>query len=366
MERIQKIELKQMVKKPKKIVPVKKVKKRIKKRKSLNFLNKSKHNPIIEPIKENGWESWQTFNPGVIQIDNKVYFIYRAIGEDGVSRFGFAVSNDGFVIEDRLPYPIYEHKTNESKFYYYSYLSGGSFGGCEDPRLVQIEGEDELYISYTACDNGLRMALNSIKIDDFENQKWKWKESKLISPPQEVHKNWLIFPEKINGKYALLHSIKPDIQIEYMEDLEFNNDSFIESIYKAGPQKGCWEKWVRGAGPPPIKTKDGWLLFYHAMDDDFSKYKLGVMLLDLKDPTKVLYRAKEPILEPNETYENCGYKSGVIYASGTIVKDGNLLVYYGGADSYVCVAYAPLGKFLKALKENSHPVLKTKKLRTKK
>ena len=68
----------------------------------------------------------------------------------------------------------------------------------------------------------------------------------MISHPEQIHKNWLIFPEKINGKYAILHSIKPDIQIEYLNDLEFDNDSFIESIYKAGPQKGCWEKWVRG------------------------------------------------------------------------------------------------------------------------
>jgi predicted GH43/DUF377 family glycosyl hydrolase len=361
-----------MVKKIKKIVPVKKVKrvksikKEIKKIKPLSFFKKSKHNPIIEPIKENDWESWQTFNPGVVQVEDKVYFVYRAIGEDGISRFGFAVSNDGFIIEDRLPYPVYEHKTNKTKFCYYSYSSGGSFSGCEDPRLVKIEGEDELYISYTACGEGLRMSLNSIKIDDFINQKWKWKSPKLISHPEQVHKNWLIFPEKINGKYAILHSIKPNIQIDYLDDLDFNDDAFIESIYKAGAQKGCWEKWVRGAGPPPIKTKDGWLLLYHAMDSDFSKYKLGAMLLDLKDPTKVLYRAKEPILVPNKHYENNGYKSGVIYASGAIVKDDNLLVYYGGADSYVCVAYAKVNKFLKDLKQNSHPILKTKKIRTKK
>ncbi|MFC1599493.1 hypothetical protein ACFL3T_00510 [Patescibacteria group bacterium] len=357
--------VKKLVKKSKKIIVAKKIKK-VTKRIKAKVLKKSKQNPIIEPIKENSWESWQTFNPGVIKIKDKVYFLYRAIGEDGISRFGYAVSNDGFIIEDRLPYPIYEHNTKEREFHLYSYFSGGSFGGCEDSRLVQVEDEDVLYLSYTACDNGLRMALNSIKIKDFINQKWKWNSPKLISPPGEVHKNWLIFPEKINGKYAILHSLKPDIQIEYLDDLNFENISYIESEYKAGPQKGCWEKWVRGAGPPPIKTKEGWLLLYHAMDNDFSKYKLGAMLLDLNDPTKVLYRAKEPVLEPSKSYENCGYKSGVIYASGAIVKDGNLLVYYGGADNYVCVAYAKLEDFLKALKKNSHPILKTRKLKTKK
>ena len=190
------------------------------------------------------------------------------------------------------------------------------------------------------------------------SKKWKWKLPVLISPPGEVHKNWLIFPEKINGKYAILHSINPDTQIEYVDSLDFDDADYIKSFHGGGQRKGCWDKWVRGAGTVPIKTRAGWLVFYHAMDNDWSKYKVGAMLLDLDDPTKVLARAKEPVLEPSEVYENSGFKSGVVYASGAVVKDGRLFVYYGGADSYVCAAYADLEEFLQALAVGARPKLK--------
>ncbi len=337
-------------------------------KKSINpiALVRPEQNPIISPRPENGWETCQTFNPGVIKLSGKIHFLYRAIGPDGISRLGYAVSSDGFTIDERLPYPVYEHKTKERVFNIYSYFSGGSFGGCEDPRLVRIDEEDVLYMTYTACSDGLRVGLTAIKVEDFLNNKWKWQSPTLISPPGEVHKNWLIFPEKINGKYAILHSINPNIQIEYVDSLEFDDTDYVESFHGGPQRKNCWDKWIRGAGAPPLKTKEGWLLLYHAMDDDWSKYKVGAMLLDLKDPTKILHRAKEPILEPKEPYENCGYKPGVVYASGAVIKDGNLLVYYGGADNYTCVAYAPLEEFLAALKKETKPVLKSKILKAKK
>lgn len=330
-----------------------------------SVLVRSEQNPIISPKPENGWESWQTFNPGVILLGDKIYFLYRAIGEDGVSRLGYAVSSDGFTIDKRLSYAVYEHKNGKPTFNIYSFHSGGSFGGAEDPRIVRVDEEDDLYMTYTACGNGLRVGLTSIKVNDFLKNKWKWQPPTLISPPDEVHKNWLIFPEKINGKYAILHSIKPHVQIEYRDNLEFHDTDYINSIHGGGQQKGCWDKWLRGAGAPPIKTRAGWLVFYHAMDNDWSKYKVGAMLLDLQDPTKILCRAKKPVLEPQEPYENNGCKSGIVYVSGAVVKDGNILVYYGGSDSYVCVAFADLDEFLEALQQNTEPKLKLKTLKIK-
>ena len=358
------------IKKTKKLITAKtelkrKVQKKARKLANPTALVRIEQNPIISPRMENDWETWQTFNPGVVLLNNKVYFLYRAIGEDGISRLGYAVSSDGFTIDERLPYPVYEHKTRERVFNIYSYFSGGSFGGAEDPRLVRIDEEDVLYMTYTACDNGLRVGLTSISVDDFLNKKWKWKPPVLISPPGEIHKNWLIFPEKINGKYAILHSIKPNIQIEYVDSLEFDDNDYINSFHGGGPRKGCWDKWIRGAGAPPIKTKDGWLLFYHAMDNDWSKYKVGAILLDLDNPTKILCRAKEPVLEPEESYENSGSKPGIVYVSGAVVKDGNLLVYYGCSDSYVGVAHANLEEFLEALKKETKPKLKLKTLNKK-
>ncbi|MEK7175245.1 MAG: hypothetical protein AAB693_00345, partial [Patescibacteria group bacterium] len=236
---------------------------------------------------------------------------------------------------------------------------------------VRVGKEDVLYVTYTACDQGLRIALTSIKIEDFLNQKWNWKKPILISPPNANNKNWVIFPEKINGKYAILHRIYPEIFIDYIDSLsEFNGVKFIENtssdhgglgyFNKNFKKKENWEKRIKGAGSPPIKTKYGWLLFYHGIDDEGGKYKVGAMLLDLKNPTKILHRAKKPVFEPETHYELNGNKSGMTYVSGAVVKDGLLFLYYGGADSYVCVAYAHFEEFVEALVRENSPKLKIK------
>lgn len=324
---------------------------------------KAEENPIIMPIQENGWEAWQTFNPGAVLLDGKVHFLYRSIGNDGISRFGYASSSDGFLVDERLPYPVYQHSVRTSRFFYYSFASGGSFGGAEDPRIIKVEGDDRLYVTYTACDGGLRVAMTSIKIKDFLNKNWNWSAPAFLSAPGEVHKNWVIFPEKIKGKYAVLHSISPDISIEYLDDLDFKDGQYIKSYYQKVIKRGCWDGWRRGAGPAPIKTKYGWLLLYHAMSaNDFSKYKVGAMLLDLDDPSKVVAVSPKPILEPDRVYENNGFKAGVVYVTGAVVKDGMLLIYYGGADSYVCVAYADFDQFLEELVKNGKPTLQKRKV----
>lgn len=333
-------------------------------------LNLEKHleNPIIMPRSTNGWEAWQVFNPGAILLDDKVHFLYRAIGEDGMSRLGYAGSPDGFKIYDRLDFPVYEHATFGNSYSVYSLSSGGSWSGCEDPRIVRVEDEDRIYVTYTACDDGLRVALTSIKVDDFLKKKWKWKKPMLISKPGEVNKNWVIFPEKINGKYAVLHSVNPKIEIAYVEDLEFEEDEWIDSqhndllarqyVHNKRDGTKCWHSYVRGVGPPPIRTKHGWLLFYHALDSrDPGKYKLGAMLLDINDPTKILIRSKEPILEPSEEYEYNGFKGGIVYAIGAVVKGEDLLVYYGSADNYICVAKANFNDFVEELKKSARPKL---------
>jgi predicted GH43/DUF377 family glycosyl hydrolase len=99
-------------------------------------------------------------------------------------------------------------------------------------------------------------------------------------------------------------------------------------------------------------------VLYHAIDvRDPGRYKLGAMLLDLNNPTKILYRSQAPILEPDFDYENNGFKSGVIYSCGAVVKDGELYVYYGGGDSVTCVAMANLATFLRELKQFGMPKL---------
>lgn len=329
-------------------------------------VKKITHNPIIGPKKENFWESWRTFNPGAILIEGKVHFLYRAIGNDGISRFGYANSKDGFELDERHPTPVYQDSGVCGKYICYSLASGGSWGGCEDPRIVRIDEGDKIYIIYTSCSDGLRIGLSSIKVNDFLNKKWNWSSLRLISPPGEVHKNWIIFPEKINGKYAILHSISPKISVAYVDSLDFKEGEYIQSYYHPGIPSKKWDSYLRGPGSTPIKTKYGWLLFYHAMSyQNMGKYKVGAMLLDLKDPTKILYRSQKPILIPNEYYEMNGFKPGVVYVIGAVVKDDELILYYGSADNYVCVAYANLEEFLKELTKKIKKPFKKRLLKTK-
>jgi beta-1,2-mannobiose phosphorylase / 1,2-beta-oligomannan phosphorylase len=333
-------------------------------------LGRHENNPIVEPREGNFWEMKATFNPGAIYADRRVHLLYRAIGGDDVSVLGYASSEDGITMTERLNDPAFvpsvtKNPDPDEPATLPAYCSGGGWnGGCEDPRLALID--DNVYLMYTAFDGwgSIRIALTSINVKDFLDKNWSWKKPALISPPGEIHKNWMLFPEKINGKYALLHSISPEILVDYFdsfEDLE-NEQRTIQSVRHITSTPGRWDTWVRGAGPPPIKTKLGWLLFYHAMDiRDPDRYKLGAMILDLNDPTKVLYRSRVPVLEPDMYYENNGFKSGVVYSCGAVVKDGELYVYYGGADAVTCVAMANLDIFLEELAKYGTPQLSVQK-----
>ncbi len=320
-------------------------------------------NPIIVPIVGSAWESDGTFNPAVVEDDEGViHLLYRAVGNDGISRIGYAKSLDGKEFGNRLPHPVYEPARGYGmpdgskamgplSYNPYIYTSGGGWGGAEDPRAVIIGGR--VYMVYTAFEgwDSMRIALTSISVEDFKAGRWIWKKPKLISSPKNRSKNWLIFPEKINGKFAVLHSIYPKVLVDYVDDLD-NFDDIIHSPRPEGPQPGpknSWAHLLKGSGPPPVKTELGWLLLYHALEkNDTGKYRLGAMILDENDPTKVLYRSEHPILSPDMHYENDG-KPGVVYASGTVIRGDDLYVYYGGGDKVVCVATTPLKQFLKYL-----------------
>ena len=338
---------------PKKIL----TKRRSKKTFFTPFLKKLKNNPILKPIINHFWESKLVFNPAAVYENGKVHLVYRAMGENDVSVLGYASSKDGIHIDERLKEPIYvptqpfESNPQAPQTSFAGYMSGGGCGGCEDPRLTKID--NRFYMTYVAF-NGReapRVALTSIKVNDFLSKKWHWEDPVLISPPGETHKNWAIFPEKINNKYAILHSISPEVSIAYVDSLNFDGSTYINSYYSGDLRRNCWDSWVRGVGPPPIKTKDGWLILYHAMDkQDPNRYKVGAMILDYRNPAKVLYRSGQPILEPNEIYENEGFKGGVVYACGAVAVNNRLFVYYGAADTVVCAAQANLSEFLDQLK----------------
>lgn len=319
------------------------------------------YNPVLRPG-DTPWTAEAVLNPAAIDLDGRVHLMYRAIGMDGVSRLGYASSPNGLFFDERPPYPAYLAQNPRNNFRgdrRYSpvlYPSGGSWGGCEDPRMVVLDGQ--VYMTYNSFDGWdfIRVTLTSIPVSDFLAKRfYKWATPHLISPPGQIHKNWVLFPEKIRGKFAILHSIVPKIEIEYRDSVNDigSSEPFIQSW--EGPRPNAtgsskhWDKVVRSAGPPPIWTKRGWLVLYHATrDNERHLYQLGAMLLDLEEPTKVLARANAPVLSPEAPYENEG-KPGIIYAGGALIRGDTLHVYYGGADKVVCVATAALSPFLEAL-----------------
>lgn len=321
---------------------------------------RTQQNPII--MSEHDWEAQGVMNPGAVRIDGVTHLFYRAAGTDGVSRIGYASSKDGMHVDERLPYPVFALPSaptdNTRAFAFHSGLSrsGGTVSGTgtEDPRAVVID--DRLYLSFNGFEgwNSLRIGISSIALQDLLKKNWKWSDPVYLSPLQEVHKNWVLFPEKINGKFAILHSLRSGsrdrVVIEYVDSLEEEPSTPIHSPYPHHQEDDMWDSTLRGAGPPPLKTPEGWLVLYHATDSlEPHKYKIGALLLDVTDPSHVIARAPMPVLEPDAPYENNGAKSGVVYACGAVLHGDELRIYYGGSDSNICTAATSLSKLLKKL-----------------
>lgn len=321
-------------------------------------LKRYPNNPIIAPRPQHSWEAFNTFNPAALYAGDKVNILYRAQGFDYISTVGYASSYDGITINERLDKPIYtprvDFENNTDGLVNDEFTSGGGFGGCEDPRITRID--KRVYMVYVAFCGWAppRLALTSILLKDFLNKRWLWSKPVLISPPGVIDKSGCLLPEKINGKYVFFHRVFPNILVDFVDDLIFDGKTrWLEGKYQIKIRPDKWDSRKIGAGAPPLKTKDGWLLIYYGVDDrDAGKYHIGAMLLDLNNPVKVLYRTDEPILSPTKDYENNGFKPGIIYPCGAIIVKNQLLVYYGGADSVVCVATANLSTFLEQLKSH--------------
>ena len=282
-------------------------------------LKRFSENPIIKPIKKNKWECGAVFNCATVFDGEMVHLLYRAIGEYDtyISRLGYAFSIDGFNFE-RSDKPVFEPKEKYERF------------GCEDPRVTQID--NKFYITYTALSSrawsgkGNRVALATTM--DFRS----FERHGIILPDME-NKDAVIFPEKVKGKYVMYHRTMPNIWIGYSDNLkEWYGHKIVMS-----PREELWDCKKIGAGPPPIKTEQGWLLFYHGVDEQ-RVYRLGVALFDLNDPARLIARQEEPILEPEEPWELKGDVPMVVFNCGAIEKDGMYYVYYGGADTVIGVA----------------------------
>lgn len=292
-------------------------------------------NPILRPIEEHAWESRGVFNAAAIYLDGKVHLLYRAIGNDNVSRVGYANSTDGFTIGERLPTPIFGPSADCEK------------DGCEDPRLTKIDGQ--LIMTYTALREYshlqvYQIALTTIAEEDFVGRKWNWGTRKLPFPGIR-NKDAVIFPRKVNGRYVMLHRIEPDLCIAYSDDLMH----WCDMMSVMTPRAEGWDNLKIGVAGTPIKVNEGWLVVYHGVNVE-RMYSLGIVLLDGEHPEQVLYRSKEHILAPSADYEHFGKVPNVVFSCGNVVLDSKLFLYYGAADSVVCVATVGLDELLSLIR----------------
>lgn len=278
-------------------------------------------NPILAPVPDHDWENRTVFNCAVAQSGGSVVLIYRAQGQDNdVSRLGYAVSRDGYQF-DRFPHPVFEPGDETEEW------------GVEDPRLTWLD--DRWQMVYTAWSPlGIQVARASTT--DF----LIWERHGIVLPGPD-NKDAAIFPDKVNGRYVMFHRIPPDIWLAYSDDLVHWGD--YRKIME--PRPGNWDDLKIGAGGPPIRTEHGWLCIYHGVDSD-TVYRLGVALLDLEDPSKVVSWPEEAILEPEEPWELEGDIPNVVFTCGTAEVDGRYHVYYGGADKVIAVATADRDEML--------------------
>ena len=298
-----------------------------------------------------------TFNPGVIK-DEKggVHILIRAVRGENYPQLPFfsdliyAHSKDGKNIDaDSMKVMVKPTKRFPN--------------GFEDPRITKVEGDDNYNIICTGYDGKYPMMCHWQTSDLADKSKYQFVST--IGPQKNVIKNGddkdaLLFPEKINGEYVLLHRIGANIQAVFVDNLhKLKSKHFwknqIKDIDKNTIMRnkpGTWENKL-GGGAPPIKTKDGWLMLYHASDKsgEGRQYCAGVALLDLNNPSIVIARAPNPILKPKTPYEKGGPVPGVVFPEGLVQNGDNLSVFYGCGDKNVGIAETKISKLLKYVKQ---------------
>lgn len=215
--------------------------------------------------------------------------------------------------------------------------------GIEDARCMQIE--DGYVVTYTSVSE-YGVGVSAIKTKDFEKIEYL---GNIFAPE---NKDVLIFPEKIKGKYYALH--RPSLKS--MGGLNIwlaSSDDLIrwgDHKHLIGTIDDTWEEQRIGGGLPPIKTDKGWLVIYHGANHE-SRYCMGALLLDLNNPSKIIARAKTPILEPEMEYEQKGFFGHVVFGCGGVVEGDKLIMYYGVSDTSMAGCEFSINEILKHLEK---------------
>lgn len=269
-------------------------------------------------------------NPGACLVDGEVLLLLRVIDDRGRSRLHVARSRDGaggWRIEET---PLLSPDVGACSY---------DDWGCEDPRVIYLEDRAEYVISYVGWSrHGAGVCLATTA--DFRTA------TRLGMVIHPYNKDAALLPRRVGGKYRMLHrpTAGPleDVWISESDDLlSWGNP---RCVLEENDQPG-WDSGKVGAGPPPVETRDGWLLLFHGVkptDGGGWEYRMGLALLDPEDPARVAGRWPEWVFGPQEPYEFSPEKGGIVFPTGLIEKDGALLVYYGAGDSCVGLATADM------------------------
>jgi predicted GH43/DUF377 family glycosyl hydrolase len=278
------------------------------------------------------------FNSGITKWRGRYMMACRVEDRALRNQIWIAESQDGYRFVPR-PTPI-EMPMANSEFAEYA---GGMY---YDPRITEIEGR--CYLVH-AAHSAHTCRLSLLVTDDFEKFEW------LGFISETDNRNGALFPRKVGGLYARLDRPNPggdfgDIWVSYSPDLMYWGKS--RCVLRNAQVRWAWSKI--GPGAVPIETPEGWLCIFHGVRTQCKShyvYQLGVCLLDLDDPSKVIAQAQEAILEPEEPYELVGQTPSVVFTSGAVVEDnGEVKLYYGGADTVQCLATTTVEKLLWACK----------------
>jgi predicted GH43/DUF377 family glycosyl hydrolase len=294
-----------------------------------------KDNPILTPAMW-PYKVNAVFNAGSILFDGKVLLLVRVEDMRGFSHFSKAVSPDGLTNWgiDKKPTMEPDSKNYPEEYY-----------GIEDPRIIKLEEVNVYALVYTSFStSGPLVSLATT--EDFKS----FQRIGAIMSPED--KDASLFPRLFKERWALLHRPTPsnnsmgaNIWISFSPDLtHWGNNSILLPARKGS----WWDANKIGLGPPPIETKEGWVIIYHGVKTTAAGnlYRLGLALLDIDDPTKVIKRCDEWVFGPREMYERVGDVPDVTFPCGVILKGDELMMYYGAADTTMSVAIASMKEVL--------------------
>lgn len=294
-------------------------------------------NPLVSPSDISFTAATGTFNPGaaIDRASGRVVLLVRVFEKESKrSCLALALSSDGENIDEIWDRPAVARAEPYEEW------------GAEDARITWIE-EDGLYaITYTGYSPaGPRVCL--ITTSDLLAPECYRRHGPRIAGD---NKNCVVFPEKIDGQYVILHRPMPRVECVRVSSLD--DEWPLKGVTIVGPRPDTWRSSRVGAGSPPIRTRIGWLLAFHGATtiEEGNVYSMGWCVLDLKNPETVLYVSDTPALTPEAPYEiemgpipqldHANFITGVrvVFAQGLVEVGDDLIVYYGAADVTVAAA----------------------------